>query len=224
MESGSTRSRTFHLIAAIVSLAAFLGLIHLLPSLATATNQQVLIKAASEILLTVALLYGLVRWGGVSPARLGVGRIRFASVGWGLLCFIAATALSIVVVLGFRHVGITQQQSVISALASKPIPVILLIAATAAIAEEILFRSILITELESATGITWVAAAISLAAFALAHAAAWGPWQIAFAAVPGLVLTLFFLWKRDLWVCIVAHFLTDAIGLLGAAAAMAHHS
>jgi membrane protease YdiL (CAAX protease family) len=224
MDTDQKHSRAFHLVAAIVSLAAFLGLIHVLPSLATTTNPQVLIKAASEILLTVALLYALIRWGGVSPERLGVRRVRFASFGWGLLCFIAATAVSIVVVLAFRHFGITQQRSVISALASKPIPIILLIAATAAIAEEILFRSILITELESATGITWLAAAISLAAFAFAHAAAWGPWQIAFAAVPGLVLTLFFLWKRDLWICIIAHFLTDAVGLLGAAAAMAHHS
>ncbi len=42
--------------------------------------------------------------------------------------------------------------------------------------------------------------------------------------MPGLVLTLFFLWKRDLWVCIIAHFLVDAVGLLSAAAALAHHS
>lgn len=222
MQTTATHSRVFHFAAAIISLAAFLGLIHVLPSLATATNQQVLVKAASEILLTVALLYGLLHLG-VPTARLGVGRVRLASFGWGVVCFIVTMVISTVLVIGLRHFGITQQRSVISALASKPVPLILLIAATAAIAEEILFRSILITELEAATGIGWLAAVLSLGAFAFAHAASWGPWQIVFAAVPGLILTLFFLWKRDLWICIIAHFLTDGVGLLGAAAGLAHH-
>ena len=61
MQTTSTHPRAFHFADAIISLAAFLGLIHLLPSLATATDQQVLVKAGSEILLTVALLYALVR-------------------------------------------------------------------------------------------------------------------------------------------------------------------
>ena len=100
----------------------------------------------------------------------------------------------------------------------------LLLAATAGIAEEIIFRSVLITELEAATGLKWLAALISLLVFAAAHAGGWGPTQVIFAAVPGLVLTLFFLWKRDLWICIIAHFLTDALGLLSAAAAMSHHT
>ena len=222
MQTTSTHPRAFHFAAAIISLAAFLGLIHLLPSLATATDQQVLVKAGSEILLTVALLYALVRLG-VSTAQLGVGRVRLATFGWALVCFVATMVVSTILVIGLKHLGITQQKSVISALASKPIPLILLIAATAAIAEKILFRSILITELESAIGIGWVAAALSLAAFAFAHAASWGGWQIVFAAVPGLILTIFFLWKRDLWVCIIAHFLTDGVGLMGAAIGMAHH-
>ena len=59
--------------------------------------------------------------------------------------------------------------------------------------------------------------------FALAHAGGWGSSQIIFAAVPGLVLTLFFLWKRDLWICIIAHFLTDAAGLLSAGPDLVNH-
>jgi hypothetical protein len=31
-----------------------------------------------------------------------------------------------------------------------------------------------------------------------------------------LVLTLFFVWKRDLGVCMIGHFLLDFIGLLAA--------
>ncbi len=156
------RSRVFHFLVALLSLAAFLGLIHLLPSLAKATDQQMVVKATAEILFTVALLFALIKWGSLPAERFGVRRIRAASVGWGLACFLAAVALSAVVVLAFAHFGITQQQSVLKALGSKPVPIILLIAAAAGIAEEILFRSILITELESASGSTWIAAIFRL--------------------------------------------------------------
>jgi membrane protease YdiL (CAAX protease family) len=149
--------------------------------------------------------------------------LRLASVGWGLVCFIATAVLSAIVVYGSAHFGIGQDKGTLAALASHPVPIILLIAAMAGIAEEIVFRAVLISQLETATGSAWLAGLISLIVFALAHAAGWGPWQILFAAVPGLVLTIFFVWKRDLWICILAHFLTDALGLLAAAANLAHH-
>jgi membrane protease YdiL (CAAX protease family) len=216
-------SRTRAFVIALLTAPGFLLLVHLLPSLAKASDQQIVIKALVEICASVALLYALIRWGGVSPEALGVGGVRASSFGWGLICFIATAVLSAIVVYSFAHFGIGQDKGTLAALASHSIPIILLIAAMAGIAEEIVFRSILISQLETATGRSWLAAAISLAIFAGAHAGGWGPWQILFAAVPGLILTIFFLWKRDLWVCILAHFLTDALGLLGAAAGLAHH-
>lgn len=218
-----TASRTFALVVAVLSAAGFLLLVGLLPSVAKASDQQIVVKAAVEIVATLALLYGLIRWGGVAPEALGVRRLRLASVGWGLVCFIATAVLSAIVVYGFAHFGIGQDMGTLAALASHPVPIILLIAAMAGIAEEIVFRAVLISQLETATGSAWLAGLISLIVFALAHAAGWGPWQILFAAVPGLVLTIFFVWKRDLWICILAHFLTDALGLLAAAANLAHH-
>jgi uncharacterized protein len=223
MTSTSAGSRTFHLLVAVLSAAGFLVLVRVLPSLASKSVAEVTLKAAVEIVATVALLYGLIRWGGQSRETLGVRRVRASTFGWGFLCFLASAILSALTIFAFAHFGITQDKSTLVALASKPVPVILLIAAMAAIAEEIVFRSVVISQLEAATGMTWLAAIVSLAVFALAHAAGWGPWQIVFAAVPGLVLTLFFLWKRDLWICMIAHFLTDALGLLSAAATLAHH-
>jgi len=224
METSSRRSRAFHLVVALLGVAGFLLIVHLLPSLRSATDLQVVVKAAVEICATVALLYVLVRWGGEPGEMLGVRRVRAATFGWGLVCFLASAILSVVTVFAFAHFGIQQDRATLAVLASHPIPIILLIAAMAAIAEEIIFRAVLISQLQAATGMPWLAGLVSLAIFAGAHASGWGPWQVIFAAVPGLVLTLFFLWKRDLWVCIIAHFLTDALGLLSAAAAMGHHS
>lgn len=215
--------RTFALVVAILSAAGFLLLVGLLPSVAKASDQQIVLKAVVEIVATLALLYGLIRWGGVAPEALGVRRLRAASVGWGLVCFLVTAILSAVVVYGFAHFGVGQDKGTLAALASHSVTIILLIAAMAGIAEEIVFRGVLISQLETATGSGWLAGLISLVVFAVAHAAGWGPWQILFAAVPGLVLTIFFLWKRDLWICILAHFLTDALGLIAAAANLAHH-
>lgn len=222
MSRAAPRSRTFHFLAALVSTGAFLLLVRVLPSLATAGDPQLVVKCVAEIVFSIVVLAALLRWG--EPAdRLGVRRFRASTLGWGLLCFLVIAVLSAATLFAFARFGISQDKATLSALASRPIPLILLIAAAAAIAEEIVFRSVLITELEAATGLEWFAAIVSLAIFAGAHAAGWGATQIIFAAVPGLVLTLAFLWKRDLWICILAHFLTDAAGLLSAAAAMAHH-
>jgi len=223
MNERTNHSRLYHLLVAVLSAGGFLLLIHLLPSVATSDDSQIVVKAAAEICASLALLYALVRWGGEGRENLGVRRVRPATFGWGLLCFLATAILSAIVVYSFAHFGIGQDRGTLAALASHSVPIILLIAAMAAIAEEVIFRSVLISQLEQAAGNSWLAGAISLAIFAGAHAAGWGPWQIVFAAVPGLVLTIFFLWKRDLWVCMIAHFLTDALGLLGAAAGMAHH-
>jgi CAAX protease family protein len=223
MTTTSPHTRAFHFLVALISTAAFLGLVRVLPSLRTATDAQVIVKCAAEIVATLALLYGLIRWGSERPQALGVRRVRAATFGWGFLCFLASAILSGLTLFAFARLGISQDRATLAALASRPIPIILLIAAMAGIAEEIVFRSVLITELEAATGMRWLAALVSLAVFAAAHASGWGPWQMVFAAVPGLVLTLFFLWKRDLWICMIAHFLTDAAGLLSATAGMAHH-
>lgn len=223
MITTSPRSRTYYFFAALFSTAIFLLLVRFLPSLKTASNPLVVVRCVVEGAAAIAILYALSRADRRPLEAFGVQRVRLATFGWGFLCFLISATLSALTLLAFARFGIAQDKATLVALASRPVPIILLIAAMAGIAEEIIFRSILITELEAATGMRWLAAIVSLAVFALAHAGAWGPWQIIFAAVPGLVLTLFFLWKRNVWICMLAHFLTDAAGLLSAAAGLAHH-
>ena len=225
MPSGLTasRSRAVHLLVAVIAAALFLGVLRLLPSLKTASNAEIVVKCAVELVVAFAVLLGVLRLD-PRPEALGLRPLRFATFGWGLACFLGSAVFSVAMIFAFSRFGITQNRETLVALVSRPVPIMLLIAATAGIAEEIIFRSVLISQIEAGIGMKWLAGAISLAIFAGAHASGWGAWQIVFAAGPGLVLTLFFLWKRDLWVCILGHFLTDAVGLLSAAASMAHHS
>ena len=84
----------------------------------------------------------------------------------------------------------------------------------AAVVEEFLFRGYAIERLQELTGSRFIAGAVTLAAFTFAHLAYWGWTQLIFAGAAGLVLTLLYLWRRDLLSNMIAHFLTDALGLL----------
>ena len=82
MSSIVPRRPVFHFVAAFVSTALFLAVVTLLPSLKTATNPQMVLKCAVEIIVAVAILYALIRWG-EPPRALGVRPVRAATVGWG---------------------------------------------------------------------------------------------------------------------------------------------
>ena len=83
-----------------------------------------------------------------------------------------------------------------------------------AVAEEILFRGYAIERLKELTGSVRVAGILSCTVFALEHLGFWSWSHAIIAAFAGAVLTLLYIWRRNLWVNIVAHFVPDAIGLL----------
>jgi uncharacterized protein len=84
----------------------------------------------------------------------------------------------------------------------------------AAIAEELLFRGYGIERLQELTGSKIIAGVVTLAAFTAAHLSYWGYAQLFGVAAAGLMLTILYLWRRDLLSNMIAHFITDAVGLL----------
>lgn len=80
--------------------------------------------------------------------------------------------------------------------------------------EEWLYRGYAIERLERLTGNAWVAGAMSLAAFALVHLPVWGPGPAATTLVSGGILTLLYIWRRDVLMLICAHVATDLWGLM----------
>lgn len=75
--------------------------------------------------------------------------------------------------------------------------------------EEWLYRGFAIERLEAVTGSTWIAGAVSLTAFVLAHLPLWGPGPALTTAVSGGILTVLYIWKRDVLMLIAAHVATD---------------
>lgn len=83
-----------------------------------------------------------------------------------------------------------------------------------AVAEELLFRGYPIERLQELTRSRVIAALVSWAAFTYAHLAGWGAAQLVVAGFGGIALTVLFVWRRNLWVNIIAHWIGDAAGFL----------
>jgi membrane protease YdiL (CAAX protease family) len=99
----------------------------------------------------------------------------------------------------------------------------LFVVTRAAVVEEVAFRGYGLERIAELTGSKWLAAAVTFALFTFAHFPGGGLALVFPAACGGLVLTLVYLWRRNLWTAILAHWLTDAFGLLLIPAMTAHH-
>jgi membrane protease YdiL (CAAX protease family) len=78
------------------------------------------------------------------------------------------------------------------------------------VVEELIYRGFAIERLESLSGNSWVAALVSLVAFAAAHYRQ-GLGGVVSAAILGGLLTIFYLKLRDLVANMAAHFLVDIV-------------
>jgi membrane protease YdiL (CAAX protease family) len=86
-------------------------------------------------------------------------------------------------------------------------------AITAGVTEEFLYRGYLIEELGELLTSRTLAAAGSILAFTFAHVSAGYGWSIdlMYPGMYGLALTILYLWRRNLWICIFMHAGLDVI-------------
>ena len=80
----------------------------------------------------------------------------------------------------------------------------------AGVAEEVFMRGYLLERLTIITGKKWMALLLSSLPFGLLHFTQ-GIAGIVIATVAGVILSLFYFWKKDLKINIITHFLTDFI-------------
>ena len=84
----------------------------------------------------------------------------------------------------------------------------------AAVSEEIAFRGYAMERIEELTGSRAIATLLSCAVFTLAHVSVWGWSHELVVGCAGLAFSLLYLWRRNLWVNIIAHFMIDAASVL----------
>jgi len=163
----------------------------------------------------LALLLAIVRRAeGQTVSSNGWRPLRWPSIVWGLalagaLIVVVAPAASWAV----EQLGLTTFAAGLAELGVLP-PWLLVVAAfTGGIVEEALYRGYAVERLAVLTGSDRAAAACVIVAFAAAHVPFWG-WGAALTLLAtGGVLTVFYVWRRDLLANIIAHVVVDLVGL-----------
>ncbi len=100
-------------------------------------------------------------------------------------------------------------------LAALPVALRLALVCTAGICEEFLYRGFATEEIGVLTGNRWLGAGISLLAFTLGHVGRYG-WSSALIIplIIGTTLTLLYMWRRNLPICMLMHAGVDAWSLI----------
>ena len=165
-------------------------------------------------LAALVFLYSLMVEGR-GPSSFGLRLPGWRSLVFGVLGALAVFAVAgAVVVFGLPFLQLKQNAAALNELLAQPFDLRLAIVARAGVVEEFLFRGYAIERLYELTGSRFVAGLVPLVIFAVGHVIYWGPAQILVAGAAGLVLTLLYLWRRDLASNMVAHFIVDALGIL----------
>lgn len=153
------------------------------------------------------------------PASIGLRSLRWGTIPLGLVA-----GLAIIPISGFlAHVmGGKSDARFAVFMQSLPFTTRLLLVITAGIFEETLFRGYALERLASLFNNKWWAAAVTVAVFAIAHIPAVGLTYLLPVFIMSVLVTLLYLWRRDLVVNIVAHVTIDGVGLL-LIPLLAHH-
>ena len=164
----------------------------------------------------VVLILALVVFWEKQPLRSSGWRpLGWQSVLWGLALAAAFILLVPVWAGALSRVGLPPSfESGFAKLVGLPRWFLALAAVTAGVAEETLYRGYAVERLSSLTGSYWGGGLISLAVFTLAHVPSWGWGPLVIFLISGGLGTLFYVWRQDLLACIIAHALTDTVGLI----------
>jgi membrane protease YdiL (CAAX protease family) len=150
-------------------------------------------------------------------------RLRFSDLGirvprpldWPIIVATLIVAMIAAGIVSSFFPAPDQAKAAVAKLLSLPLPTRVLLVITAGVCEEFLFRGFGIAVLARFTRNRWLSGLLSLAAFTIAHAALFG-WTSALAIpfVLGLILTVLFLLRGNLFLGMIVHTVIDAISLI----------
>jgi len=161
------------------------------------------------VAVLAAIAFGVQRY---RPSELGLRRFSWVDGLVGFGGFVLTMMLTGIVSQAVRMPSSVTQLGKIGELS---LGLRVAVVCSAAVCEEFVFRGFGIEELASLVGNRWVAGALSLLLFAMAHVGLYG--LTAALLIPflaGAVLTALYLWRRNLGACILTHLLVDGLMLV----------
>jgi membrane protease YdiL (CAAX protease family) len=161
------------------------------------------------ILALVAILFWIIRSREKLPlSSIGLKRQKIVpAVLWSLAVLLMFGLGIVACLFALPLLGLSYGSSSGPAV---PLGVSLLLYARAAIAEEVFYRGYAIERIEALTGNRAAAAAVPLLVFAGSHFSQ-GAAGILITFVIGAIATAIYLWKRNLVILIIAHFMVDLV-------------
>jgi len=214
------------LVPSILGLSVALGGPILLASGASKVPgdpNRLVTRLIGQVLLWVLLgfILALVVFWEKQPLRsIGLRPLGWRSVLWGPALAGAFILLNPAWTEMLSRLGMPPSfESGFAKLAGLPRWFLVFAAVTAGAAEEMLYRGYAVERLASLTGSYWWGGLISIAVFTLAHLPVWGWGPIPIFFISSVMVTLFYVWRRDLLACIIAHAVTDIVGLIGGVSA-----
>lgn len=173
------------------------------------------------------LAYELIIWVWVAAILLYVRRVErrpLSSIGFrapGVKGVAIGILAGILILIGLAIIYYAvfpalhwSESGQIASVASLPYWLNFLIVLRAAVSEEVLFRGYAIERLEELTGSRAVAGVATCTVFTLDHVGFWGWHHVFIAGLAGALLTILYLWRRNVWINMVAHFVVDAAAFL----------
>lgn len=147
---------------------------------------------------------------GFDPAQIGLYSFGWREARLGVLFgILGILSVPLYILVARKLGGSAHNAEALVTLATAPLPQRLFLLATAAVAEEVIFRAVPIGGLMAAGLAHPLAVAIPLAAFVLLHRSSWGAVHLLFVAFAGALMTAAFV-LGGIWAAIIAHFVVDA--------------
>lgn len=132
-------------------------------------------------------------------------------IGWGLIFGVALFAgAGVLDGIVFPALHLKINLATYRSIAGAPIVYRAALVTRAAVCEEILFRGYSIERLKEWSGSAWLAGLISLVVFTWAHLSSWGAPQLIVAFYGGALLTVLYVWRRNIWANMLAHWIGDS--------------
>lgn len=175
------------------------------------------IKGPPSVLLwnwlaVAALLVFIVKLEGRDLGSIALRRPSGRDIQWSILFWAISTVVS-----GGLHQFLPPPPSTgLDSVLQLSLPVIVALILTTAITEEILFRGYSIERFKELTGRLYVAVPVSFGLFVLPHVLFFGPQWLLYHGLGVVLLYVLYVWRRNLWACMIMHLLGNALLLIPA--------
>ncbi len=165
-------------------------------------------------LLTLLILALVLFWERLPLTSIGLKRPSGKDLLWGFLGFIIGAITFILTSPLVQALNLTTTTPGIHELAQLSLGMRLAIVVTAGITEEVMFRGYPIERLGALTGRPALGALLAYVIFVTLHIPFWGLGGALQIGVWSLVVTVLYLWRRNLPACILMHLLNDAYAFI----------